>query len=85
MSDYGSDVEDDSEHTLANVGFPALGLFRFPRRMRFSSARARRRRGPSARFPREIARSTDPASRFTPQQPAVVDKYKVAAEIANSA
>ena len=45
MSDYGSDVEDDSEHTLANVGFHRRGLFssvfRFPRRMRFSSALAR--------------------------------------------
>ena len=33
MSDYGSDVEDDSEHTLANVGFPRSvfsSVFRFP-------------------------------------------------------
>jgi len=27
MSDYGSDVEDDSEHTLANVGFPRSVCF----------------------------------------------------------
>ena len=90
MSDYGSDVEDDSEHTLANVGFHRRGfVFKrvsFPTSDAvFKRARARRGRRPPARFPRRISRSTDPASLFTPRQPAVVDKYKVAAEIANSA
>ena len=71
MSDYGSDVEDDSEHTLANVGFHRRGfVFKrvsFPTSDAvFKRARARRGRRPPARFPRQISRSTDPASLFTP-------------------
>ena len=91
MSDYGSDVEDDSEFTLANVGFDRRIPPRYPSRWRCQQRTASRpRRGaiPCARrrpLTRSLTRARSSPPSLSLPQPAVVDKYKVAAEIANSA
>ena len=101
MSDYGSDAEDETEFTCANVRPPPPAIAAFSISSlselveawgaHIQSSSYPPVRGARRPDPRPDRRSyispclTNRVSIPTRSQPAVVDKYKVAAEIANSA